>query len=324
MKSSKMSTLGSALLLSAYQAVAPTQANDVPNSNAPSLSGSLTRIIAIPSKGDTYAIRPFADLEAKWGNKWSAVARAYDASPIVPPYLGVAAINKEFDGGSKVSVGKLDYSLSGAQGTLINARSFTIPSPVPGYRFPGNIGGIGAEVNFKAGNSNTAISFTNSSFGNTLPSEMPPNIGVNNFRIEQTVKPLDGLTFKALAIESTGGKLPYDINVKGSQTFGGAAIYEKTVGPVDLRAGVEAAYNTQLKSMLNGSLGATYHARPDLDLSLVGSALTRETKTPSFGLQGLAEYKAAKGLTLMAGAGLQSPDNPQIVGGFSYSFDYKP
>ena len=295
--------------------IANTQ--DTNNINA---SVSVTRIGVLPLGNESYFIRPFLDLEVRKQNTTFS-ALAYNASPYIPSYLAAVTIGHAFQWGN-VSFGEFDYSLFGVQSTLLGADRMTIPSPILAYRYIGNIGGLGSQVNMDLGSGDASFSVTDGNI-NTLPQSVSTALGVINIRAEDTYQ-FGDFKVKALGIESTGGTLPYHQNAHTSQTLGGSISYARTFGHFDLSFGVEAAYNTRQKCMMNSVAEATYHATKRLSFDLTACALTRSGKTDDLSVQGLCNYKFTKDMSLMAGGGVESPNNPFFVLGFNYKFGCSP
>lgn len=280
----------------------------------------VTRIGVLPVGNESYFIRPFLDLEVSYKNT-TVSAIAYNASPFIPSYLAAATLGHAFQWGT-VSFGEFDFSLFGAQSTLLGADRMTIPSPILAYRYVGNIGGLGSQVNMKLGSGDASFSVTDGNI-NTLPKSAPTALGVINIRAEDTYQ-FGDFKVKALGIESTGGALPYQHSARASQTLGGSVSYARTFGHVDLSFGVEAAYNTRQKCMMNSVAEATYHATKRLSFDLTACALTRSGKTDDLSVQGLCNYRFTKDMSLMAGGGVESPNNPFFVLGFNYKFGCSP
>jgi hypothetical protein len=287
--------------------------------NTSSASISLNRYGVISGDGTpSYFIRPGINAAASCNDTSLSVA-VFNASPYIDTHIAKATVKEDFSWGS-VSAGILNYSLFGTTGTQIGADKYTFPTNVLGYRFQGNINGLGSEADINIGkNWKTAISITDSAIS-TLPDTVPNNVGKINARVETSYQGSNGFGADFLAIQSWGGKLPNGQGtVVSSQTAGVALSYAKPIGPVVIRADAETAYNTSQGLMAGGSVQATWHATPRTDVNLLASTIGAKGQPHSPGVQGMVNYQATHNLSLTAGAGFQRPNTPYGLAGFTYT-----
>jgi hypothetical protein len=301
-----------------YSADAPSQPADGACNNS-SASVSFNRYGVISGDGTpSYFIRPGINAAASCDDTSLSVA-AFNASPYIDTHLAKAALKQNFSWGS-VSVGELNYSLFGATGTQIGADKYTFPTNVLGYRFQGNINGLGSEADINVGKNWKIAALLTDSAVSTLPNNVPNNVGKINARVETSYQNGNGLSVGLLAIQSFGGTLPNGQGTVGdSQTAGTTISYTKPVGPVTFRVDAETAYNTSLGLMAGGSVQATYHATPRTDLNLLASTIGAKGQPHSPGIQGMINYQAAHNLSLTVGGGFQRPNTPYGLAGFTYT-----
>jgi hypothetical protein len=270
----------------------------------PRFSGQLARIYVMPTEGENYFIRPFLWLNGQCGDLKGEVV-AYSGTPYIRTHLAQAAVSRTFSWGS-IAVGEFDYSMFGTTGTLLGTDRFTIPSPVFAYRYVGAIGGLGAQVELQSHNHATTFSITDSAINDT-PRFVPNNLGRLNFRVEHAAE-IDDFTFSVLGIVSTPGSLPRaQGRAVGSETVGGAISYKHVAGPVEYKLGVEAAYNTHYRGLIDGTAELVYHLTPRLNLDLLASTMNRQGLASCSGLQALAGYDLTPQIALTLGGGKQIP-----------------